>query len=175
MVGSIIKYARRGTVVWGAGTKRANQEVSPDADYRAVRGPLTRAMILHNGGKCPDIYGDPALLLPRFYRPKRDKKFKVGLVRHYVHLDVPVILGDGATEIPIKRCGYDGIERFIDEILECEVILSSSLHGIIAANAYGIPALWCDFSGSEATLDGDGTNSTTISSLLACPLKPRST
>ena len=37
------------------------------------------------------------------------------------------------------------IEKLVDDILSCEVILSSSLHGIIFAHAYGVPAYHVQF------------------------------
>ena len=37
-------------------------------------------------------------------------------------------------------------KEVIDEILKCNKIVSSSLHGIVLAEAYGIPAKWEKYS-----------------------------
>ena len=46
------------------------------------------------------------------------------------------------------------VVRTTNEILECECIISSSLHGLIVPHAYGIKALWMKFSDK---LSGDNT------------------
>lgn len=62
--GSIIKKARPGTIVLGSGIIGLKNNCDPSADYRFVRGPITRQHIINSGGHCPEIYGDPAMLLP---------------------------------------------------------------------------------------------------------------
>jgi len=39
-----------------------------------------------------------------------------------------------------------GVKQVIDDICSCERIFSSSLHGLIAADAYGIHSTWIKFS-----------------------------
>ncbi len=155
-IGSTIKFAKPKTIVWGTGTPRMSDSLDPQAKYLAVRGPLTRELVLRSGGTCPEIYGDPALLLPKVYQPIVSKKHKIGLIRHYQHANLKLDL-IGIKEILVLRSSYSGIEKFIDEVVSCQMILSSSLHGIIVANAYGIPARWCTFSESNNLISGDGT------------------
>lgn len=153
-VGSIIKFANQNTVVWGSGAMRLNDALSPHADYRAVRGPITREIVLRSGGSCPEIYGDPALLLPRFYTPKTTKKYRIGIIPHYVDYELVKKWFKDEPEIKVINLLNENIERVVDEIYECENVLSSSLHGIIAAQAYGVNAAWVKFSDK---LHGDGT------------------
>jgi len=156
-IGSVIKFAKAGTSVWGTGTPRMTDALSPDADYAAVRGPLTRRLVIESGGSCPEVMGDPALLLPRFYSPSKPKTYKLGLIPHVCHLSVDFNAPEDVLVISPALVGYAAIEQFIDDIASCDSILTSSLHGLIVANAYGVPARWCHFGLDAPALAGDGT------------------
>lgn len=158
-IGSVIKFARAGTRVWGSGTPRLTDVLASDADYRAVRGPLTRQLVLESGGTVPEVYGDPAMLLPLIKAPA-PKRHKLGLIRHYTHVEQPLTLSDEVVEIDLMRIGYDDLDAFIDELTACEAIISSSLHGLIVAQAYGIPTRRAVFGASDAQIPGDGTKFT---------------
>jgi len=141
-VGSSMAYTKPKDYVWGTGLiSRIGAGYIPKKVY-AVRGPITRDLLLIEGWDVPEKYGDPALLFPKIYNPKIEKKFKYGLIPHYVDYENPESLkiinnleNQGIKIINITS----GIYEFIDELLECEYIMSSSLHGLIAADAYGIP------------------------------------
>lgn len=66
-IGSILSYAQDNDLIWGTGV---NGKTAPECyqfttlDVRSVRGPLTRQFLLEKGISCPEIYGDPTLLLP---------------------------------------------------------------------------------------------------------------
>ena len=155
VVGSILGiYEDPNQVVWGSGLLRPSRRLStPPAEIKAVRGPLTRQALIDQGIPCPDVFGDPALLLPRFYQPSVVKSYRLGFIPHYKERDHPAVKQISAEKGVryIDICGP--IEDVVDQICSCEVIASSSLHGIIAADAYGIPSLWFSFS----ELDEEGT------------------
>lgn len=141
-IGSIISRANRNSVVWGSGSFGTEQSkhLNKKATYLAVRGPLTRNLLRINGIDCPSIYGDPALLLPKVFNPSVEKKYKVGIILRW---------SEGSwNSVPVREdikkiyLGTESIEGTISDILQCEQILSSSLHGIILADAYGIPSAW---------------------------------
>lgn len=131
------------STVWGSGIKSYYQisalgkrKYFQKLDVRCVRGPLTKRALRDCGYKCPESYGDPAVLMPLIYNPEIEKKHKIGAVLHFQHdFELP----QDVKSINIRTDDY---KQFIDELLSCEKIISSSLHGIILAEAYGIPAVF---------------------------------
>jgi len=142
VVGSIIHYADEKSIVWGAGLISPNHKPRSRPSVNAVRGPLTRDRLINLGIDCPNIYGDPALLYPRYYSPKIEKKHKLGIIPHYKDKDNSWIKKQGVKIIDIQG----DINKVVDDVCSCETILSSSLHGVIIADAYGIPGYWIKLS-----------------------------
>src|SRR5210317_890781 len=56
-IGSIIHKATDNMIVLGSGAMHSKHVLNPNADYRFVRGPLTRQKVLDAGATCPEIYG----------------------------------------------------------------------------------------------------------------------
>jgi pyruvyltransferase len=146
-IGSILARADSSAQVWGSGFISATSKVIGRPNILAVRGPLTRRLLVSQGISCPQIYGDPALLLPSVYSPKITKKFKVGIIPHYVDYKsafIESVRSDGGVKI--INIQNKNVEQVVTEIASCEILLSSSLHGLIVADAYGIPNMWIKIS-----------------------------
>jgi pyruvyltransferase len=148
VIGSILKQADSHTVVWGSGFSNDEQGfIESDAPRRilAVRGPLTRDRVRKLGVGCPELYGDPLLLLPRYYQPRsKVKKYKLGLILHWK--DAYVLKNSLVLPPWVVRISWDEeVDRYVDLVNSCEMIASSSLHGLICADAYGIPAIQVEF------------------------------
>lgn len=154
-IGSMInlKTLAHQCIFWGTGTMALRLPYIPGNKFLGVREPLTRHSLIQSGYTCPDIYGDPALILPSIYNPAIKPKYKLGVVCHWRHKE-KFCCDTSVKFIDILRKESE-IEDFVDDIKDCEMILSSSLHGIIIANAYGIPARWFILEGIP--LEGDPT------------------
>lgn len=151
-IGSIIHHASKDSVVWGSGIIDRKQQIAP-ADFRAVRGPRTRKHLLEMGHECPPVYGDPALLLPEYYHPKVEKRYKIGIIPHYHDFKEVSEEYKNDPEIRVIDMMTLDVEKVTRQILECESTISSSLHGVIVSHAYGISSVWVEFSDK---LFGDG-------------------
>lgn len=146
-IGSILENANARAQVWGSGFiwPDGKLDEAPGAVH-AVRGPQTRAKLRAMGIDCPEIYGDPALLFPYFYDPVVEKKYEVGVIPHFSDKDTEWIKNlprDPSVRIIDVE---SGIEEFVREVKSCDLILSSSLHGLICADAYGVPNMWVKLS-----------------------------
>jgi len=145
IIGSILRRATEHSIIWGAGIMFPDSKV-PKAKFLAVRGPLTRKRLLDLGYAVPEKYGDPALLICLFNPPKKSKKYKIGIAPHFLDFDEVEKLYKSNKEFKIINLLSNDPQKVIDEINDCEKILSSSLHGIIIAHALNIPALWIKIS-----------------------------
>jgi pyruvyltransferase len=142
--GSIAGYTQEHCIVWGSGVISRTDRISPRATLLAVRGPITRQIALACGAYCPEVYGDPALLLPRFYRPPNVVRRGVGLVPHFS--DKPRVANRPLASDYIRFIDIQlSVESFVNQVSTCEFVASSSLHGIIVSHAYGIPAAWIKY------------------------------
>lgn len=147
VVGSILEYADKNSVVWGAGfISKDSKVVEPPKKIYAVRGPLTRELLIEQGIPCPGIYGDPALLLPRYYNPTIEKKYKMGFIPHYAEWDSKIAQTYNNDPTVLTIDITSGIYNVVNQILSCDRIESSALHGLIIADAYSIPSTWLHLS-----------------------------
>ena len=158
-IGSSMHFAQTNDCIWGTGVNGNVPDEGmafEDLDVRAVRGPLTRERLLGRGIDCPEIYGDPALLTPQFLP-------EASLMGDREHdrtdcIVVPHYLDDAGT--------YAGFEEyvcsprqfpttFLRRLLEGRKIVSSSLHGLVLAEAYGRPAVFYDVGAGRSRLKYD--------------------
>lgn len=143
-VGSIIdhKTIKAGDIIWGTGCMwRAPQLITKGVKICAVRGPLTRNIALKQGLDCPEIYGDPGLLMRHIYCPEITSKHKIGLIPHYIdykHCKHLINISDDLLLIDIT----EGIEEVINAAAQCDIILSSSLHGLILGDSLNKPSAY---------------------------------
>lgn len=162
--GSILSWAARRNVVWGAGAGALTEQVAEDADIRCVRGPLSRAVALASHCPCPETYGDPALLVPHYVTVDRAEQAAaespvIGIAAHYVDQRRALwTIGKyhgagGDLDVHLIDVNQD-VEAFVRDVAACTFVFSSSLHGLIVADAYGVPNVRCTLSDS---ILGDGT------------------
>lgn len=158
-IGSVITmFDLSNTIIWGTGVLSSQFSiVGKPKKVCAVRGPLTRQYLIERGIVCPEVYGDPALLLPRIYSPTVAKKYRLGIIAHYLdHKDLRLqnLIERYKSDILfIDVVNYGNWKEFINKVLSCEFIISSSLHGLIISDAYDVPNYWCQI---KFEMDDDG-------------------
>ncbi len=151
-VGSILQLVdRKNMVVWGSGLidEPSDNLVQDLKKYKpkilSLRGKQTAHYLSNAGVDVPDesTYGDPALVLPRFYQPKVTRKFEIGFCPHYIHKKyfLPgTIDGEMFNIIDVQL----DMKNVIDQICSSDICISTSLHGLIIAQAYNIPWVWLE-------------------------------
>lgn len=139
-IGSIalMKYPNK-MKFWGSGviskTEQSNANIH---EYYSIRGPLSRKKIIESGGECPEIYGDPGLLIPYLFSiPDVEKIYNLSFFPHYVDYN------KAKEMIKETKFGLINIlgetEDIIKQVLASKFVICSSLHALILVESLGIP------------------------------------
>lgn len=142
-VGSIIEIANttryKKAYVWGSGFIKQGGDVENDSlIFKAVRGYNSKSRLPQRYGSI--AIGDPGLLSSLVYKKSDKRSGKIGIIPHYV--DVGNVLLEDAKLQPDKYkiiSVKDSPRSVVSSITECDIILSSSLHGLIVADSFNIP------------------------------------
>lgn len=124
-------------------------------EFHAVRGELTRRNVECMIGQELDIpTGDAGILASELLDEMPQKLYNVGIIPHICDLREPAVEKlarqyKASKIISVK----DEPMQVIKEIAQCDMILSSSLHGLIVADSLGIPNQYVVFSDKPL---GDG-------------------
>jgi len=130
--------------VWGTGFMRPRtaQPLAPAIRIHALRGPLTRCGIEAASGVA---LGDPGLLANElFAHLPATKTHRIGLIAHKNEKGRPEFAELAATLPGCRRINVTASDP--DEVAAAikgsDFVLSSSLHGLIVADAFGVPNAW---------------------------------
>ena len=141
-----------------------------------VRGRQTAEGLRKLGLQVPDVFGDPVWFLPRIFPCTSVKKeYELGIIVHISELDeataeATVRANLTRYQIPPSMAAsiriintytpatVEGLRDKVEEIVSCRRILSTSLHGLVIAEAYGIPCAWfATYKGASGLLSLNGT------------------
>tara|TARA_B100000809_G_scaffold262621_1_gene314006 strand:+ start:990 stop:1829 length:840 start_codon:yes stop_codon:yes gene_type:complete len=135
---------------WGSGALKNKSKQKHQHAHRilAVRGPRTRECFLREGFDCPEVYGDPGIILPLLYPREaiaNEQRIEIGILPHHVDYERVAkfkVVQDERIKV-IDICGQT-IE-VLKAITACDLLITSSLHGLIVGEAYSIPTAFIEF------------------------------
>lgn len=186
-VGTIGHAQRSGRLhFWGTGVDATRNPLGvsekqyirpPDTEFHvhALRGKFSALTFRQNGIAAPEVYGDPVWFLPRIFPRQIGRQAELGVVVHITELEeqragarlreellryrLPESLRDSVKLINTFTAPcLSELHRKVDEITSCKCILSTSLHGLVIAETYGIPCAWfATFEGGGQELPLDAT------------------
>lgn len=144
--GSIIQESTENTTVWGAGFGHSADiaQMNKEANIVMVRGKKTAELLEMEF----DIYGDPALLCPMYFEGHNNKVHNVSILPHWRDYEYCLNNFDFNIIDP-----FQPVDKVIYDICASYKVISSSLHGLILSDSYGVPNRWIDF-GND--IGGDG-------------------
>jgi hypothetical protein len=135
-------------LVWGSGMMApVATQFLPNVRLALVRGPITATLL----GVRFDGHGDPGLLTPEVLGPAPARQDRIGVVPHLSKRGDPALKAALAADprlTLIDVTAPDPLE-VVRQIAACGYVFSSCLHGLVVADAFGVPNTWLDPSGNH--------------------------
>lgn len=143
--GSILEHIPRdytGTILGSGFIDKASKCAFSGANILCVRGELSRERL--GAGAIHALLGDPGLLASHLIGKRQLKKWKIGIIPHHSDVNNPLMRKLVSLRPEVIRLinPMRSTLWVINQIDQCEHILSSSLHGLIVADSLGIPNAW---------------------------------
>lgn len=161
-IGSVLTQAASGDIVLGTGLSFGSKNAQPESPFWkeslakatiiSVRGPDSRAKVLERGIPCPDVFGDlgvtTSLLVWPDLKPASPSANQVCVIPH---------ITDKTLQKEAKESPYTVLSiaptlprKLATEMMECGLIVSSSLHAIMIADTYQLKVRWYNGPDSNA-------------------------
>ena len=151
-LGSIFHTIKSGDHVWGTGINpywQNKQSTYPSGlTIYSVRGPKTEALVRQHMGQQQTIpHGDPGFVVPMLYPELTSRKRRSPQGSHRFCF-VPHFhdLHRAQQDLPRKVRFVSAHQSWRPVVKtlarQCDFVAASSLHGIIVADALGIPSMW---------------------------------
>ncbi|MBW4657826.1 MAG: polysaccharide pyruvyl transferase family protein [Drouetiella hepatica Uher 2000/2452] len=176
-VGTIGHALKNGEVhLWGTGVDKAKHPIDRNLAYyqkppktkfqvHALRGAFSAQAFQQQGIEVPAVYGDPVWFLPSLIQPAIEKRYELGVIVHLSELEslnetanvreeliryrVPEsIAADVRIITTLSQPTFEALEAKVEEITACKRIISTSLHGLVIAEAYQIPCAYFQIVGA---------------------------
>jgi pyruvyltransferase len=146
-IGSVLqialKVARPGAQIWGSGLREGlvpeNSRLA-GVSVLALRGEQTRAAL----GSTNDVLGDPGILAVEALGAPGGPRGGMGYVPHFTDYGSAGrrgLIAQARTRGFSVICPARPVAEVLAECARHDLILSSSLHGLVLADALGVPAL----------------------------------
>lgn len=169
-VGTIAHGFKHGAIhFWGTGIDHKKNPIDANLScyqrpahtnfhVHAVRGSFTAEVLRSQGITVPPVYGDPVWFLPSLIQPAPEKRYELGVAVHLTELaerssqagfnpsllryQIPPSLQDSIRIITtLTEPSFTALEERVQEITACKRIVSTSLHGLVISETYGIPCV----------------------------------
>ncbi len=147
-VGSTFFMANSMSTIWGTGILNRDSHLPKisASQIKALRGFRTADILVQNGVHVGDVpFGDPGIFAIDLLKANKKLpliRYRIGLVPHHNSVNHPFYVEAAKREDVCLINILDNTLKPLEEIAQCEIVLSQSLHGLIYAESLGIPSLW---------------------------------